>query len=92
MEDNDKVRMMESQEKRLEVCRVQPIINKSPKLILIKPSYTSKMDYNVMPYNYDYTSNIKTSVSLFKIEINRLIRSGHCFTLEKIEKQRKAKG
>lgn len=92
MEDNDKVRMMESQEKRLEVCRVQTIINKSPKLILIKPSYTSKMDYNVMPHNYDYTSNIKTSVSLFKIEINRLTRSGHCFTLEKIEKQRKAKG
>lgn len=86
MEDNDKVRMIWSQKKRLEV------INESPKLILTKPSYTSKMDYSVMPRNYDYTSNIKTSVSLFKIKINRLTRSGHCFTLEKIEKQRKAKG
>ena len=45
-----------------------------------------------MPGDYGYTSNIETPLSLFQTEINGLTRSGHCFTPEELEKQRKAKG
>lgn len=60
MEGSDVVRVMESQEKRIKVCRVQPMVNESPKLIMTKPSCAR----NVMPYNYGYTFNIKTLVPL----------------------------
>ena len=63
MEDSDELRTIESQKKRLEVCRVQPRINRPPKLILTKPLYASKMDYNVMPYNYDISLTSKPSCS-----------------------------
>ena len=46
--------MMKSQEKRKEVCRVQPIVNGPLKLILTQNSSES----NTMPYNYGYASNI----------------------------------
>jgi len=45
-----------------------------------------------MPGDYGYTSNIKTLLPLFRTEISGLTRSGHCFTPEELEKQRKAKG
>lgn len=83
--------MMESQEKRLKVCRVQPIVSGPPKIILTKPLCVTKGDYNVMPYNYIYTSNIKTPFPLFEVEISDLTWSGHCFTSKELEKQNKIK-
>ena len=74
---SNEVKMMESQEEQLEVCRVQPIIKRSPKLILTKPSYANKGHHSATPYNYDYTSTIKTLVSLFQTKINGLTKSGH---------------
>jgi len=62
------------------------------KLVLTKPLYVNKVDYRAMPSSYGYTSNIEAPLPLFQIEINGLTRSGCCFTLEELEKQRKAKG
>jgi hypothetical protein len=65
MEFGNKVRMMESQEKPLEVCRVYPIVNRPPKLILSKPSCANKENHNVTLYNYGYIANVKTHAPLF---------------------------
>jgi hypothetical protein len=45
-----------------------------------------------MPYNYSHISGIKTLIPLFPDEIIGLTWSGCCFTSEKLEKYRKAKG
>lgn len=89
MKNSNEVRVMESQEKQLEVCRVQPIVNGLPKLILTKPSCANKINHNAMPYNYNCTSNIKTYVPLFQTKISGLTQSGRCFTPKEL---RKAKG
>jgi len=88
MEGSGEVSMMEGQDKMTEVCRVQPIANGLPKLILVKPSYI-KGNHNVMPYNYGWASNIQAPLPLFQTEISGLTWSGRCFTPEEL---RKAKG
>jgi hypothetical protein len=89
MKGSYEVRMIESQEKWLEVCRVQQIVNGPPKLILAKPSCANIGDHNMMPYDYSCTFNIKTLIPLFQTKINRLTRNGFCFTPKEL---RKAKG
>ena len=86
MEFGNEVRMMESQEKPLEVCRVHPIVNGPPKLILTKPSCANKENHNVTPYNYGYIANVKTHAPLFQAEITRLTWSCRYFTPEALRK------
>jgi len=85
MENSDEIKMMESQDKLSEVCRIQPMANGPPKFILVKPSYT-KRNHNAMPYNYGYASNVETPLPLFQTEISGLTQSGRCFTLEELKK------
>jgi hypothetical protein len=88
VKDNREIKMIEN----LEKCRVQSTTNGLSKLVLTKPSYANKVDYRAMPGDYGYTSNMETPLPLFHTEINGLTQSGRCFTLEELEKQRKAKG
>jgi len=85
MEKNYEVKMMKSQEKRMEVCRVQLTMNGPLKLILTKPWYVN----NAMPYNHRHISNTKTLIPLLQVEMGGLTRSDRCFTPEK---PRKTKG
>ncbi|XP_061979625.1 uncharacterized protein LOC133700079 [Populus nigra] len=87
MENGDEIRMIEGQDKLSEVCRVQPTAYGPPKLILVKPSYT-KRNHNAMPYNYGYASNVGTPLPLFQTEVSGLTRSGRCFTLEELRKEK----
>jgi ABC-type lipopolysaccharide export system ATPase subunit len=64
MEKNDGVKMIKSQEKRMEVCRVLLTMNGPPKLILTKPLCVS----NAMPYKHGHISNIKTLIPLLQVE------------------------
>ena len=66
--DNEEIEMIENQGK----CRVQSTANGLSKLVLFKPSYANKVDYEVMPGDYGYTSNIKTHLPLFLTEISGL--------------------
>jgi len=86
IEDCHEIRMMEGQKRLSKVYRVQPTTNGPSKLILAKPSCTNKRDHNAMPYNYDYTSNIRAPFPLFQAEISGLTRSGWCFTPEELRK------
>jgi len=88
MENGDEIRMIEDQDRLLEVYRVQPTTYGPPKLILVKPSYT-KRNHSAMPYNYGYASNVGTPLPLFQTEVSGLTRSGRCFTPKEL---RKAKG
>ncbi|XP_061965260.1 uncharacterized protein LOC133689413 [Populus nigra] len=91
-EESSEVGMIGRQEKKVEVCRLQPTMGGPPKLILTKPVCTNSGSYGTMPYNYGYSFNIKDPTPIFHTEIGGLTRSGRCFTPEELERQRKAKG
>jgi hypothetical protein len=54
-------------------------------------AFTRNRDYNALPYNYKNSLKIEKTSPMLLIEINRLTRSGRCFTPEELERQRKAK-
>jgi hypothetical protein len=79
-EESSEVGMIGRQEKKVEVCRLQPTVGGPPKLILTKPVCTNSGSYGTMPYNYGYSFNIKNPAPIFHTEIGGLTRSGRCFT------------
>jgi hypothetical protein len=84
------VSMMETPNK--EVCRVQFVTGKPPKLVLSKPVVAHKGSYNALPHDYACSFKSTQQSPIFQAEIGGLTRSGRCLTLEELEKQRKAKG
>ncbi|XP_034899372.1 uncharacterized protein [Populus alba] len=86
--DNEEIKMIENKEK----CRIQSTANGLSKLVLTKPLMANKANYEAMPGDYGYTSNIESPLPLFQAEISGITRSGRYFTPEELEKQRKAKG
>ena len=83
-EENSEVGIIGCQEKKTEVCRLQPTMGGPPKLILTKPICTNSESYGTMPYNYGYSFNIKNPTPIFHPEIDGLTRSGQCFTPEEL--------
>ena len=75
-----------------EVCRVQFVTGKPPKLILFKPVVAHEGNYNALPHDYGCSFKSTHQPPIFQAEIGGLTRSGRCFTPEELEKQRKAKG
>jgi hypothetical protein len=86
----EEVSMMEAPNK--EVCRVQFVTRKPPKLVLSKPVVAHKGNYNALPHDYGCSFKSTQHLPVFQVEIRGLTRSGRCFTPEELEKQRKAKG
>jgi len=86
----EKVSMMEAPNK--EVCRVQFVTGKPPKLVLSKPLVAHRGSYNALPHDYGCSFKSTQQPPIFQAEIRELTRSGRCFTLEELEKRRKAKG
>jgi hypothetical protein len=87
---SEEVSMMEALNK--EACRVQFVTGKPPKLALSKPVVAHKGSYNALPHDYGCSFKSTQQLPIFQTEIGGLTRSGRCFTLEELEKQRKAKG
>ena len=75
-----------------EVCRVQFVTGKPPKLVLSKLIVAHEGNYNALPHDYRCSFKSTQQIPIFQAEIGGLTRSGRCFTPEKLEKQRKAKG
>ena len=86
----EEVFMMEAPNK--EVCRVQFTTGRPPKLVLSKPVVAHKGNYSALPHDYGYSFKSTQQPPVFQAEIRGLTRSGRCFTLEELEKQRKTKG
>jgi hypothetical protein len=82
--------MMEAPNK--EVCRVQFVTGKPPKLVLSKPLVAHKGSYNALHHDYGCSFKSTQQPPIFQAEIGGLTHSGRCFTPEELEKQRKAKG
>jgi hypothetical protein len=87
---SEKVFMMEASNK--EVCQVEFTIGRPPKLVLSKPVVEHKGNYSALPHDSGYSFKSTQQPPIFQAEIGGLTRSGRCFTPEKLEKQRKAKG
>jgi hypothetical protein len=90
-EEDDAMGMISFQGKKAEVCRIQGIESGPPKLVMTRLAFTRNRDYNALPYNYKNSPKIEKTSPMLLIEINRLTRSGRCFTPEELERQRKAK-
>jgi len=86
----EEVSMMEAPNK--EVCRVQFVTGKPSKLVLSKPVVAHQGNYNALPHDYGCSFKSTQQPPVFQAKIGGLTRSGRCFTLEELEKQRKDKG
>jgi hypothetical protein len=73
------------------VYRLQHTESSLLKLVLTRPTFTHNENYHALPHNYCNPPIFEGLAPVFQIEIDGLTRSGRCFMLEELEKQRKAK-
>ena len=70
--EEDLVGTMIGFDKKVEVCRYQPMKGGPPKMILAKPTSIVSGDYNAIPYNYGYSFHTMRPAPTLHAEIRGL--------------------
>lgn len=61
------IRMITCQDKKIEVCKYHPIIERPPMMILTKLTCINSGNYNALPYNYEHSFHIESPAPIFML-------------------------
>jgi hypothetical protein len=70
------IRMINCQDKKIQVCKYHPITEGTPMMILTKPACINSGNYNALPYNYEHLFHIESPAPIFHVKIGGLTRNG----------------